>query len=300
MTRLRIRHETRYEYAGPVEFGPHRLMLRPRDGHAIRLLSAELTLSPPGQTRWIYDALGNCVCLFTPAHGASSLSIVSEITIERFPAPLAPIHVIDPQTALPIVYSLSDRVALEPFVAPASSDENSHLIQWLRSHLGAPNEPALDFLQRLNRAIYEEIDYAERYEEGTLHPSETLRRGQGACRDVAWLMTEALRRLGYAARFVTGYIYAPHLAGLKGAGATHAWVQVFLPDLGWLEFDPTNNLAESADLIPVAVARTPEEAAPISGVVSGYLAGSNMTVAVDVRAEEEAEPSVPSPKFVSV
>jgi transglutaminase-like putative cysteine protease len=286
MTRLFIRHETRYDYAGPVSFGPHRLMLRPRDSHSIRIRSAELTLSPPGATRWLYDALGNCVCLFTPASDATSLSIVSEITIERFPAPLAAIHVTDPQTALPIVYRATDRVALEPFMAPASSDSCSSLIGWLRARLGAPDEPALDFLQRLNKAIYDEINYVERYEEGTLDPGETLRRGQGACRDIAWLMTEALRRLGYAARFVSGYLYAPNLETVKGAGATHAWVQVFLPDLGWLEFDPTNNLAESADLIPVAVARTPDEAAPISGSVRGNLAGSGMTVAVDVRAEE--------------
>jgi transglutaminase-like putative cysteine protease len=119
-----------------------------------------------------------------------------------------------------------------------------------------------------------------------LEPAETLRAGGGACRDFAWLMVEALRRLGYAARFVTGYLYAPANAGVRGAGATHAWVQVFLPDLGWLEFDPTNGLAESEDLIPVAAARTPDEAAPISGTVQGDLAGSSLTVAVDVRAAE--------------
>ena len=96
-------------------------------------------------------------------------------------------------------------------------------------------------------------------------------------------MTEALRRLGYAARFVSGYLYAPQLANIKGAGATHAWVQVFLPDLGWIEFDPTNNLTESADLIPVAVARTPAEAAPISGAIYGDGGQAALAVHVDVR-----------------
>ncbi|MBV9993964.1 MAG: transglutaminase family protein [Caulobacteraceae bacterium] len=289
MARLRIRHETRYDYARPVSLGPQRLMLRPRDGHAIRILSAELTLSPGGETRWLYDALGNCVCLFAPAGETSALSIVSEIGIERFPAPLAPIAVADPQTALPVAYSQADRACLAPFMAPVAADEDHALSDWLRARLGAPDEPALDFLRRLNRTIYEEIGYAERFEEGTLDPGETLRRGRGACRDVAWLMTEALRRLGYAARFVSGYLHSAGPTAVRGAGATHAWTQVFLPDLGWLEFDPTNDLAESPDLIPVAATRTPEEAAPVSGEVRGDPAGSRMTVAVEVRAEGEPQ-----------
>ena len=97
-----------------------------------------------------------------------------------------------------------------------------------------------------------------------------------------------MRRLGYAARFVTGYLYAPETGGLRGASATHAWVQAFLPDLGWLEFDPTNGLAESADLIPVAVARTPQEAAPVTGLLVGDPAGSTLTVSVEVRAFEDS------------
>ena len=108
--------------------------------------------------------------------------------------------------------------------------------------------------------------------------------GSGACRDFAWLMVESLRRLGYAARFVTGYLYSPGAgATVRGAGATHAWCEVFLPELGWTEFDPTNALAESPDLIPVAMTRTPVEAAPVSGAIYGDGGQSNLTVHVDVR-----------------
>ena len=284
MTRLTIRHETQYRYAAPVTFGAHRLLLRPRDSHSLRVLAADLTLSPPGETRWAYDALGNCVCRFTPAGPADHLTIVSHIDIERFPAPLAPIRIEDPQTVLPVVYDPADRVVLAPFMSPATADDGGELAAWVRSQLGQADEPALDFLLRMTLAIRDQLTYAERYAEGVLTPAETLRAGGGACRDFAWLMVEALRRLGYASRFVTGYLYAPANAGVRGAGATHAWAQVFLPDLGWLEFDPTNGLAESEDLITVAVARTPEEAAPISGTVAGNLAGSSLTVDVDVRA----------------
>src|SRR5437762_7390746 len=88
MTRLSIRHETRYDYQRPVAFARHRLLVRPRDSHAVRMVSATLTLSPPGETRWAYDASGNSVCWFTPQGESQSLSIVSDLLIERYPAPL--------------------------------------------------------------------------------------------------------------------------------------------------------------------------------------------------------------------
>src|SRR5689334_1432647 len=103
MARLRIRHETFYTYERPVSFATHRLLLRPRDSHAIRVVDAVLTVSPPGETRWIYDALGNSVCCFTPQGESTTLSITSELVIERYPADLSDLEVEDPQTATPIV-----------------------------------------------------------------------------------------------------------------------------------------------------------------------------------------------------
>ncbi len=283
MARLRIRHETLYTYERPVGFAAHRLLLRPRDSHAIRVVEAVMTVSPPGDTRWLYDALGNSVCCFTPAGESTALSIISELVIERYPAPLADIPVRDPQTANPIVYTPSDRSVLSPFVEPVTEDPEGALIRWLRARVGSPHETALDFLMRLNRSIREDFEYKARDLGAAQEPAFTVQAGSGTCRDFAWLMVEALRRLGYAARFVTGYLYSPGDTGIRGAGATHAWCEVFLPDLGWTEFDPTNGLAESEDLIPVAVARTPAEAAPISGAIMGDGGEATLTVHVDVR-----------------
>jgi transglutaminase-like putative cysteine protease len=121
----------------------------------------------------------------------------------------------------------------------------------------------------------EHFGYAARDEEGTQTPLQTLALGTGSCRDFALLMMEAVRQLGMAARFVSGYLYDPALdpaardgaaAGTLGAGSTHAWLQVYLPGAGWVPFDPTNNLrAGSAQLIRVGVARDPAQAAPIAG-----------------------------------
>ncbi len=292
MTRLSIRHETTYQYGQPVSFGPQRLLIRPRDSHADRLVEASLKLYPPGDTRWAYDANGNCICWYQPWGESSELSIVSNLVIERFPAPLAPLTVSDPHTAMPIVYNMADRAVLEPFITPAT-DSNQAVMEWVRGHMGQADEPALEFLTNLTRAIQREFAYGERFVFGVQSPAETIAQGSGTCRDFAWLMIEALRVLGYAARFVTGYLYSPSLDvrdcngnAVNGAGATHAWCEVFLPSLGWLEFDPTNGLVESPDLIHVGATRTPQEAAPVSGDIIGNPLSSSMFVDVQVHAED--------------
>ena len=292
MTRLSIRHETIYRYGQAVSFGPHRLMIRPRDSHADRIVEASLELYPPGDTRWVYDALGNCICWYQPQGMSTELSIVSNLVIDRFPAPLEMLPVVDPHTAMPIVYGLADRVVLNPFVVPVT-DVDPVVLEWVRRHMGQADEPAMDFLTRLTQSIHAEFAYGERYAPGVQTPGETISRGAGTCRDFAWLMIEALRRLGYATRFVTGYLYSARLdtpqsdGGHRGAGATHAWCDVFLPGLGWMEFDPTNGLVESPDLIRVGATRTPEEAAPISGGIIGDPRGCEMSVSVEVHMIDE-------------
>lgn len=283
MPRLTIRHETCYAYERPVRFAPHRLLIRPRDSHAIRVGEASLAFFPSGRTWWTYDALGNSICWLNVEGQSDRLSIISELTIQRFPAPLLPLRVNDPQTATPIVYSPLDRPVLAPFIEPVSDDSDERLLKWLRGRVGRPDEPALDFLLRLNSGIRQEFDYVTRLDEGVQEPGHTVALGAGACRDLAWLMVEALRRLGFAARFVTGYLYSPHMTEIRGAGATHAWCEVFLPELGWMEFDPANGLVESPELIPVGVARTPVEAAPITGSIYGDGGQTRLTVHVDVR-----------------
>jgi len=286
MARFTIRHETLYTYERPVRFAAHRLLVRPRDSHAIRVVETSLTLSPPGDTQWLYDALGNSVCCFTPQGEGRALSIVSHLTIERFPTPLARLQIADPQTATPIVYSPADRAVLAPFIEPVTEDAERALLDWLRGHMGSPHEPALDFLMRLNRTIHDDFEYLARDQGAAQEPSHTVRMGSGTCRDFAWLLVEALRRLGYATRFVTGYLYSAAKSAVRGTGATHAWCEVFLPELGWTEFDPTNALVESPDLIPVAVTRTPAEAAPIQGSIYGDGGKTKLRVHVDVRQLE--------------
>ena len=148
-------------------------------------------------------------------------------------------------------------------------------------------------LMTLCYAIHESFVYARRNEPGTQPPRITLQFRRGTCRDFALLMMEAVRTLGFAARFVSGYVYVPDRDGseTRGGGATHAWCQVYLPGAGWVEFDPTNGIVGSRDLIRVAVARDPAQAVPLSGSYRGGPADfRDMRVQVNVTTEPAAEP----------
>ena len=284
MPRLRIRHDSLYQYSQPVSFGVWRLLTRPLDTHATRLIKASLE-TPPADVRWIYDAYGNCVCHLQPFGQADELHVVNNLLVERFPSPLADVPIDNPCSIGPVVYNPADRIILEPFIAPATADDDPRYREWLRSVSPAGDEPAIQFLKRMNVAIHDQFSYAARYEVGTQGPGETVAKGGGTCRDFAWLMIESVRRLGFAARFATGYLHSPG-ATVRGAGATHAWCEIFLPDLGWMEFDPTNALVESTSLIRVATTRTWQESDPMNGTVIGD-ATCNLSVAVDVDLVDE-------------
>ena len=142
-------------------------------------------------------------------------------------------------------------------------------------------------LMTLTHAVKESFTYERRPQQGTRDPALTLKLGRGSCRDLALLMIEAVRSLGLAARFVSGYLYVPSRDGPThvGGGSTHAWAQVYLPGAGWVEFDPTNAIVGNRDLIRVAVARDPSQAIPLSGTYWGSADDcTGMTVEVRVRS----------------
>jgi transglutaminase-like putative cysteine protease len=159
-----------------------------------------------------------------------------------------------------------------------------------------PDHRTLDSLIAMTSAIKQRFSYTAREEAGVQAPLVTLERESGSCRDFAVLMIEAARSLGLAARFVSGYLYDEHLIDstsqgssetlLVGGGSTHAWVQIYLPGAGWVEFDPTNALVGGENLIRVAVARDAWQAAPLVGTFAGTVDDfESMTVEVTVTAD---------------
>jgi transglutaminase-like putative cysteine protease len=271
---LQIVHATTYRYASAVQFGEHRLMVRPRDSHDIRLVEAELTLSPPGVVRWLHDVFGNSVAIVTFAHPAPELRIVSRLTLERYGLnqPGFPLH---PDAATyPFVYSANDRTDLGRLLERHYPDPKEVVDTWARRFVTQPGMFTLDLLSTINSAIHSSFTYETRDQEGTQSPTDTLERGAGSCRDLALLLIEAVRSLGFGARFVTGYLFDPVRNGdgvpdVKGAGATHAWADIYLPGAGWIEYDPTNGLVAGENLIRVAVTRDPSQALPLAGSFIG-------------------------------
>jgi transglutaminase-like putative cysteine protease len=214
------------------------------------------------------------------------------VTLEHTPqAPVAhPDDKFDPEFgAFPFVYPEEDAPDLQRCIEPHHPDPDGLLERWAKRFIGPVGSTGVvDLLSDMTRAIHREFDYRSRLMGGCQSPLETLQRGGGSCRDFAMLMVEAARSLGLAARFVSGYIHTGKDDGHVGGGHTHAWVRVYVPSCGWVEFDPTNGIVGNRDLIRVAVARDPRQAVPLSGAWSGPArAYAGMVVEVDVRAKRE-------------
>jgi len=283
-----IVHTTTYHYREPVRFGPHRVMFRPRDSHDQRVLATDLAVSPLAGIHLVQDVYSNSIALVQPVQEADVLRIVCAFSIEHVPGGPAPPLALAAE-ALPFTYAPEDWIDLAPYLRPHTDDPDGELIAWARQFLDSRGRtPTLETLARMNATVGASLRYAARNEEGTQLPLRTLELGTGSCRDYALLMMEAVRRLGIAARFVSGYLYDESLddegdVAMVGSGVTHAWLQVFLPGAGWVTYDPTNNLIGGSQLIRVAVVRDPAFASPVSGVWYGEPdAYVGMTVTVQV------------------
>jgi transglutaminase-like putative cysteine protease len=274
MPDIEITHRTAYRYNKPVGLLPHRLLIRPQDSHDLRLLDATLTVEPaPAATRWSHDVFGNSICRleWDQATRADRLEITSCLSLTHYPSgPALPKATLDPAAELfPFAYAMEEVPDLARLAERHFPDPSRSVDAWARRFLGGAGETrTLDMLEAMTHAIKAEFTYAAREAEGTQSAAETLTRGSGTCRDFAVLMMEAVRSLGLAARFVTGYLYDGDASAPQGGGATHAWCAVYLPGAGWVEYDPTNGLVAGTNLIRIGVTRTPEQASPISG---GYV-----------------------------
>jgi transglutaminase-like putative cysteine protease len=284
LTILDVRHTTVYRYGRPVRLGDHRLMLRPRDSHDLRLIETSLNLSPPASIRWIHDVFGNSIALASFSGSATELRIESILRLETF-AIRRPVFQITPEAvSYPFIYSAADRIDLGPLLDRQYPDPTDRLGSWARGFVRSNPTDTLALLADLNSGVAGRVSYQGREAEGTQTPIQTLDRGSGSCRDFAVLLIEAARCLGFGARVVSGYLYSPSTTAL-GTGTTHAWAEIYVPGSGWVAYDPTNGTIDSSDLIRVAVARDISQAVPVAGTFVGapdsYL---GMTINVIVTA----------------
>lgn len=287
MTIFSVHHVTTYRYKRLVKPGLHQLMFRPRDSFDQRLLDSRLDVTPqPAEVRWLHDAFGNCVTLIDFASRTTMLRFETAIRLDHTPENAPDFRIEDYARMHPFEYSDDERPDLQAYMLRHHPND-SGVEHWLGKFVSSgTKQPTGQLLMTLNEAIAESFSYKRRAMPGTQTPGETIQRQDGTCRDFALLMMEAARSLGFAARFVTGYIYVPDRDGSLrlGGGSTHAWCQIYIPGSGWVEFDPTNGIVGNRDLIRVGVARTPKQAVPLVGSYWGQTEDElGMEVSVNVK-----------------
>ena len=281
MRRLLIDHSTTYRYQSPVTLLAHTLLLRPREGHEMRIESAELTIEPAHQLRWQRDVYDNAVAIVTFAEPSRQLSIHSRVLLQHYQDRPLDFLVADHAVKFPFQYGSAEGTDLGPYLSPVFPGDLPVLRDWLRQ-FWLPGQVVETYLllDWINKAIATGFTYQQREEPGVQTPAATLAKRAGSCRDFAALLIEACRTLGLAARFVSGYLYGP--ASGPAAGATHAWTEVYLPGAGWKGFDTTSGRIVGDEHIAVGVHRHPESVPPVSGA---FLSPSPESPVMEVKVE---------------
>jgi transglutaminase-like putative cysteine protease len=285
--RLHIEHVTRYAYARPVALQRHRLVLRPREGHDLRVERMALTLAPASAVEWIRDVFGNSIALVDFLEPAGELRIANDIVLERLsPFPTRARH--EPwHVPFPPQYDPLESAVTAVYAQPTYLDDVPALQAWLRAEPADDPLDAEGAVLALCRRVHAAIGYQRRTEKGTQSPARTLTLKTGSCRDMATLLMEAARASGVAARFASGYLHGR--ASMAGEASTHAWAEVYLPTLGWRGFDPTLGDVTGAGHIVTGVSTHPRGVMPVSGTFTGapgdYL---GLTVSVKTAVLDEA------------
>ncbi len=291
LTKIEIHHRTAYRYGQPLEFGPHKLILRPRESRNLRLLTHDLKLTPTAVVTWAHDVFGNAVATATFQEPSEILVIESfaELTLDVDQWPVFDIAA--SAASYPFPLTDDEMVDLGALRLQGYLDSDGHLREWARGFVSAGQTDTLTLLKDLCAGVAARVAYETREDEGTQSPTETLRRNRGSCRDLAVLFVDAVRSLGFGARIASGYLFDPDhdAVGSDGAGSTHAWAEVYVPGAGWIVFDPTNRSVGGFNLIPVAVARHIGQTTPISGSFVGHPdAFEGMDVRVRVACSDQS------------
>ena len=275
--KLSVCHVTRYDYDRPVEVAHHSAWLRPRETAHQQVQDWSLTIDPEPEdaVQESRDAFGNWRHGFSHSRVHDRLEVVS-----RFQVRLAEAPVIDLATspawgevaqALRYQAGVSQPEAVQ-FMLPSHFAPMHALLASYASDLFTPERPLLQAAQALMSRIHQRMEFNSQATDVATNALQALAKGQGVCQDFAHLMIGALRSLGLAARYVSGYLLTHPPAGqprLIGADASHAWVEVWCPAHDWVAFDPTNDVRVDQEHVTLAWGRDYADVAPLRGVIRG-------------------------------
>jgi transglutaminase-like putative cysteine protease len=261
---LQIIHETTYRYKKAVRFGPHRLVLRPREGHDLRIEEIRVEIEPEFELEWSRDLFGNCIATAHILSPAQQLRIHSEVILyQTAPFPLRSTRRATP-TTFPVHFSEIESAVAAAYLATTYPTDVAKVKEWISTTI----DPAVvydagEIVASVARTIRDTIKYQPREGKGVQSPSQTLSASSGSCRDMATLMLEALRSVGFPARFASGYLECS--ASKVGRASTHAWAEAYLPAIGWIGYDPMLGEPTSGKHIVAGVSNHPRGVMPVSG-----------------------------------
>ena len=278
--KISVAHSTVYRYDRPVELGPHVFRLRPRDDGGQKLLCHDLRIHPEPMVRSeAADQDGNVVAHAWFKEPVSALEVHSRFSVQTLREnPFDFLLSEKPMARLPLEYPAASRSVLGPYIHTGAVAET--VAEFARTTAEDAAWRTIGFLVELSVRIQSELRAIDRAEGPAQAAEETLRLGQGACRDFAVLFCSACRAMGLAARFVSGY--ECEAARDPAHAYMHAWAEVYLPGGGWRGFDPSRGLAAATSHVPVAAALEPELAAPISG---SYRGAGHSTMETSIRMQ---------------
>ncbi len=294
--RFRVLHETVYRYHAEVVLLPHRMVVRPREWHDTWLERFSLAVSPTAHVDWSRDVYGNSIAVAHFEGAAKELRLLVDFTVLRRRDSAVVAAGREPVPGVfPVDYDSLEGPVVAAYRTPVFPEEGGRIADWVRETGIVPSGmPAIELVESLNRHLFESIRYQRREERGTQTPEATLALLSGSCRDKATLLMEALRHLGFAARFASGYLDCAATRAAKGS--THAWTEVYFPDLGWRGFDPTTGKRTTHQHIVTGVCHHPRGVMPVAGKIvapPGSLAELHVSVSVEPDPGETAAPAKP-------